>query len=177
MANGAELYTLTNGIATEPTFETAMRGYERKQVDRYVSQAEGEIVALAGERDEAFDQLRLLTEQVHQLQQELAVARSATAAPVPANVSFRHLGSRVEQILALAEDQAEAIKADAAQGIAAQRAEVEQLLEKTRAEASAATRDFEIALAARRAEEEAALAERRESVETELAAAEERARQ
>src|SRR3954452_20296947 len=104
MANGAELYTLTNGIDSGPTFETAMRGYERRQVDRYVNQAEGEIVALAGERDEAFDQLRLLTEQVHQLQQELIVARSATAPPVQADVSFRHLGPRVEQILGLAED-------------------------------------------------------------------------
>ena len=85
-----------------------MRGYEKRQVDRYVRQAEAELAALAAEREETYAQIQLLNHHIQQLQHELVQTRRV--APSPETVSYRHLGPRVEQILALAEDQAAAIR-------------------------------------------------------------------
>src|SRR5687767_15858260 len=91
------------GTPSEPTFELAFRGYEKRQVDRYVQQVEAELAALAAERDEIYGQVALLNQHVQHLQQELASTRRYV--PTGENLSYRHLGPKVEQILALAEDQ------------------------------------------------------------------------
>src|SRR3954451_8257176 len=111
MSHGGEIFGLGGDAASEPSFETALRGYEKKQVERYVSRAENEIAALANERDQAYQQMQAMQAQIERLQQEAAQARRQPG--VGAEVSYRHLGPRVEQILALAEEQAEAIKASA----------------------------------------------------------------
>ena len=54
MSHGGEIFGLGGDAATEPSFETALRGYEKKQVERYVARAENEIAALAGEREQAY---------------------------------------------------------------------------------------------------------------------------
>src|SRR5436189_127560 len=123
MAHGGEMFSLGEGGASEPGFDLALRGYARGQVDRYVAQLEAEIAALTAEREEAYAQIQALATQVHHLQQEMTQLRHQTAAD--ASVSFRHLGPRVEQILTLAEEQAEAIRASAVQEIAGQRAELD----------------------------------------------------
>src|SRR5262245_19442469 len=121
MSHGGELFALGQDVVADPGFDVALRGYERRQVDRYVTQVEAEVAALAGERDEAYRQAQALAGQVHDLQNQMAQLRHHTAAD--ASVSFRHLGPRVEQILALAEEQAEAIRAGAAGGVERERAE------------------------------------------------------
>src|SRR3954471_11893555 len=108
MSHGGEIFGLGGDSATEPSFETALRGYERKQVERYVTRAENEIAALAAEREQAYSQIQAMAAQIERLQHEASQARRQTS--VGPGVSSRHLGPRVEQILALAEDQAEAIK-------------------------------------------------------------------
>jgi len=60
------------GASMEPAFESALRGYERRQVDRYVQQVEAEVAALLGERNDLATQVSLLGQQIQQLQQELA---------------------------------------------------------------------------------------------------------
>ena len=88
------------------------------------------------------------------LQNQLADLRRRTAAD--SAVSFRHLGPRVEQILLLAEEQADAIRAGAVDDIDRQRAEAHRIQDDAREKANQAIRDFELALAARRKEEEQA---------------------
>src|SRR3954465_10508154 len=111
MSHGGELFALGEGAEAEPGFDTALRGYERRQVDRYVAQVEAEVAALAAERYEAYGQVHALDGQVHEVQRQMAALRRQTAAD--GTVTFRHLGPRVEQILGLAEEQAEVIRAGA----------------------------------------------------------------
>src|SRR6185312_15672121 len=140
MAHGAELDVLTNGIHTEPSFDNVMRGYHKRQVDRYVARVEAEILALATERDEAIAHIHLLTDQVHQLQADLAEARRVGASTA---ISFRHLGPRVEQILALAEEQADAIRNEAEQTVVDRQGEADRVVAKAIEERASAMRDFE----------------------------------
>src|SRR5690242_8992912 len=174
MSHGGELFALGEDVVAEPGFDIALRGYERRQVDRYVAQVEAEVAALAAERDEAYRQVQALAGQVHDVQNQMADLRRHTAAD--ASVSFRHLGPRVEQILALAEEQAEAIRAGAVDGVERERAEAHRILDEARERANQAIRDFELALDSRRKEEEKAAAERRTVVAAELADAELQAR-
>src|SRR3954463_842791 len=101
MSHGGEIFGLGGDSATEPSFETALRGYEKKQVERYVARAENEIAALAAEREQAYTQVQAMAAQIDRLQQEAARARRQSG--LGTEVSFRHLGPRVEHILALAE--------------------------------------------------------------------------
>ena len=132
MSHGGDLFDLDRGDPSEPLFDLAWRGYAKSQVDKELARADAIVAAITAERDEAYAQIQLLAGQVHQLQMQLADMRRKTAAD--ATVSFRHLGPRVEQILTLAEEQAEAIHAGAIQDIAAQRAEAERILTEARAQ-------------------------------------------
>jgi cell division septum initiation protein DivIVA len=111
MSHGGEIFGLGGDAATEPSFETALRGYEKKQVERYVARAENEIAALATEREQAYSQIQAMAAQIERLQQEATQARRQPG--LGKDVSFRHLGPRVEQILTLAEEQADDIRAKA----------------------------------------------------------------
>ncbi|HWS34642.1 MAG TPA: Laminin subunit beta-1, partial [Actinoplanes sp.] len=175
MSHGGEILGLGGEAATEPSFDSAMRGYERKQVERYVTRAENEIAALLNDREQAYSQIQAMSAQVKGLQTELTQARRN--AGMNGEVSFRHLGPRVEQILALAEEQGEAIKASAADDIASRLAEAERIRAEAEAHAHNGIRDFEIALAARRAEEEKADAAKRAASDKALAAARQSAEQ
>ncbi|HLU29099.1 MAG TPA: hypothetical protein VKZ65_11720, partial [Glycomyces sp.] len=121
MSHGGELFALADGAVTEPSFDTEFKGYNRKRVDRYVAQVEAEIAALAAEREQAYAQIQALAGQVEQLQLELTELRRR--GPVVEKAAFAHLGPMVGQILALAEEQAEAIKLAAVHEIDERRAE------------------------------------------------------
>src|SRR5918997_3065956 len=121
MSHGGEIFDLGEDAVSEPNFESALRGYDKRQVDRYVARAEGEIATLATEREQAYAQIQSLAAQVEQLQAEVVNVRRQ-AANVD-KISFRHLGPRVEQILALAEEQAEAIRGSANHELAERRGE------------------------------------------------------
>ena len=64
MSHGGEIFGLGGEAASEPSFETALRGYEKRQVERYVARAEKEIADLAGERDAAYLQLNTMQQQI-----------------------------------------------------------------------------------------------------------------
>src|SRR3954452_20476856 len=175
MSHGGELFALGEGVPDDAGFDVALRGYHRQQVDKYVANTEAEIAALTSERDEAYRQLQALANQVADLHRQMSDLRRHTAAD--AAVSFRHLGPRVEQILSLAEEQAEAIRNGAVADIERQRAEAHRLQEEAREKANRAVRDFELALDSRRREEEQAAHRRQVAAEEALAAADERARE
>src|SRR4030088_1551198 len=154
------------GSSSEPVFEMALRGYEKRQVDRYVQQVEAELAGLAAEREEACVQTSLLNQHIAQLQQELTVARRA-ARPGD-SAAYRHLGPKVEQILALAEDQAAEIRERVERELAGREGGLHRLRVELDARAHDATRNFEGHLAARKAEEEQAAAKRREELAAEV---------
>lgn len=130
MSHGEELFALGGDVTTEPSFESALRGYEKRQVDRYVARAEHEIATLTAEREQAYTQIHKLAGQVEHLQRDLAQVRKQAA--VVDRASFKHLGPRVEQILALAEEQADAILAAANEEIDARRAAAEHIIDEAR---------------------------------------------
>src|ERR1700759_3757214 len=142
MSHGGEILGLGGDAATEPSFETALRGYEKKQVERYVARAENEIAALSAEREQAYAQIQAMNARIEQLQQEAVQARGQ--GPLSGEVSFRHLGPRVEQILTLAEEQAEAIKASATDDIAGRLGEAERIRGQGAAHAHGAAPGFQI---------------------------------
>src|SRR5262249_7192642 len=113
MSHGGDLFDLDRGDSSDSVFDIVLRGYHKGQVDKELARADAIVAAITGERDEAYAQIQALVAQVHELQMHLATLRRRTAAD--ATVSFRHLGPRVEQILTLAEEQAEAIRASAIQ--------------------------------------------------------------
>src|SRR4029079_17759824 len=96
MSQGGDLFALGEGVASQPSFDGAVRGYVRKQVDDYVVRAEAEIANLACVRTRAYHQVNAMAGQVQLLQDEMAELRGR--GQLPQKVSFRHLGPRVEQI-------------------------------------------------------------------------------
>src|SRR5688572_27448383 len=168
MSHGEELLPIGPGATGEVSFDNALRGYDRRQVNRFVAHVDTELSALSAERDAAIAQAQALAGQVQAIENELADLRRRTAHN--AAVSFRHLGPRVEQILSLAEEQADAIRAGATHDIEGRRIEAERILDDARERANQAVRDFELALAARRGEEDAAAAARRAELQEELRA-------
>jgi cell division septum initiation protein DivIVA len=99
---------LLSEVTTMPSFRLAFRGYDAREVDRYAYHVEAEIEAAAAiQRDLAAD-VRSLTDQLGKAHEELSTLRRRPT--VDDTVSFRHLGPRVEQILAEAHAEAEAIR-------------------------------------------------------------------
>src|SRR5262245_66259505 len=103
MSHGGDLFALGDGVASEPSFDVSFKGYDKRQVDRYVTQVESELATLAAERDQAIAQMQALAGQVQQLQVELT---DLTRRAVPSRVSFRNLDGRVGEVRGLAGDQA-----------------------------------------------------------------------
>ncbi|MCW8221182.1 cellulose-binding protein, partial [Streptomyces griseolus] len=82
------------------------RGYRPEQVDRTVA-------ALLGERNGALDQMSRLTALVEERSAESARLREVVASLAPQ--TYASLGERARRILALAEAEAEAVRAAAAE--------------------------------------------------------------
>ena len=108
MSQGDELFAAHEDGGSRPSFETALRGYDKRQVDQYLARADNEIAqTLAADRERAYAQIQQMVPQLQHLQAELNELRQRP--PLVERASFRHLGPMVDQILALAEKQAEAI--------------------------------------------------------------------
>ncbi len=167
MSQDGELFAGREDAASQPSFDQAIRGYDKRQVDRYVARMDSEVAALAADRDRAFGQARGMAAQLHQMQAELNELSQRQA--YVDRASFRHLGPMVDQILALAEKQAEAIINAAEQHHSDRQAEGEKLVGEARERAAQTVRELEADLAARREEHDKAHDERRAAAEAELA--------
>jgi cell division septum initiation protein DivIVA len=126
-----------------PPFAVTVRGYDKRQVDQYVSRLESDAAGLDAERQRALRQIKDMGQHLHQLQAELNEAQQRR--PQLDRASFRDVGPFVDQILALAEKQADLITNAAAQRAAEQQTEAEKALaeareyaEKMRTESTAA---------------------------------------
>jgi DivIVA domain-containing protein len=102
------LFTLAGGQFGQTGFDTALRGYDRAQVDGYVARVEHAMAAVAARADAAERRLADLAEALNAANAERVRLRAdrSTAPEV-------HLGARLEQIMRLAEEQAEEIEAAA----------------------------------------------------------------
>jgi cell division septum initiation protein DivIVA len=169
------IQSLSDDVPTERNFEIVLRGYSRREVDRYVSLLEGQIGALSAERQDNESQLRNLTAQLHQVQMELIELRRQPGAAD--KVTFRHLGPRAEQILALAEEQADAIREEARKDVNDERAEVQRLIAEAKQRASAIVREADDELSRARASQARELNLHRETVFAETTQTENRAEQ
>jgi cell division septum initiation protein DivIVA len=153
-------------VANEPSFDIAFRGYDRHAVDQYAHTMEAQLVALVAERQESQAQLRILGSQLHQVQAEVIELRRR---PTPDdNISYRHLGLRVEQMLALAEEQAHELTSRAIAEATAQRDDAARMLQDAHELRERAVSEFEAVRVERRTEIERELAERRDAAEAEI---------
>ena len=114
-----------------PKFDLVMRGYDKRQVDQYMSRHDAELGALGSERERARAQMQAMAAQLQQLQAELTELRQHPPMQVD-RASFRDLGPMVDQILALAEKQAAQITSSSKERAASREAEAEQALTDAR---------------------------------------------
>jgi hypothetical protein len=132
-------------------FDTALRGYERRQVDEYVARHRNEMAGLRAQLAEAERQRRLATEHAEATEEENRRLRaSAGREAPPAEEGF---GFRAEKLLRLAEQEAADVRARTRQESVA-------LLEQTRAEAEKHRHEVEQQLIARAAQLDQAAARR-----------------
>jgi cell division septum initiation protein DivIVA len=75
MSDGGELFAVREDTTSRPTFEVALRGYDKRQVDQYVLRTDSEIARLAAERQRAFGQIQDMAGQLQQVQAELTELR------------------------------------------------------------------------------------------------------
>lgn len=102
------LFTLTGGQFGQTGFDIALRGYDRAQVDGYVARVEHAMAALVARADAAERRIADLAEALNAANADRLRLR-AERSPAPEV----RLGARLEQIMRLAEEQAEEIEAAA----------------------------------------------------------------
>jgi cell division septum initiation protein DivIVA len=151
MAHGEnqDLFTLAGEAQSDPSFDLVLRGYDRRQVDRFVAQLDAEVAGFAARRDEAIAQAQALAAQLTDLQNQMGELRRHVSVEKP---SYKHLGARVEQIFGLIEEEAASVRGGA-------EADARKVMQAARADADAL-----------RAQAERALTDRHAAVEQEYAA-------
>lgn len=112
-------------------FDTALRGYDRGQVDRYVSQVDTSFEALRAEATAAWTQLEAAQDEIRRLRAEVDHGRPGAEA----------IGNRVAQIIALAESEAEQTIAEARRLAAEMTQERDRVVEEARAHADGLVAD------------------------------------
>ena len=173
MSGREQLPSVGEDANARHTFDLAMRGYDKRQVDQHLTAVDGELAGLAAERDRAVAEISRLSAMAQSLQAELVELRER---PVQIDrASFKDLGPMVEQMLTLAEKQAGTIIGAATHRASSREAESERLLNEARDRAAQMAGDLEAQLSLRRADIEQFHESRRAAAETELAQAREQA--
>jgi hypothetical protein len=148
------------GLQAYSGFESALRGYDRRQVDRYVTRTQRRI-------DELTAELAVVSRREHELLsrvEEMSGSMSGCTCG-PDRSESEVVGVRLRQILNLAHEEAEDARRRAEEESQAMREEATGVLAQARRDAERAAADFEIALADRRSAEAAKDAERRAAVD------------
>jgi cell division septum initiation protein DivIVA len=112
-------------LGTAPCFRTALRGYDRLQVDNYVAWAEGEITAVRRQNDD-------LMIRYGQCSAELEISRRLLARS-PEGQAMSALSERIGRMLGMAADEAAELTAGAT-------AEADRILADARTDADARLR-------------------------------------
>jgi cell division septum initiation protein DivIVA len=130
-------------VALHEPFETALRGFNRRQVLEHLESLDGRIAIVAADRDAALAQVAELSESLNRLRSEteLLVHLRREAEKSAAEVErilakpMAQAGARIQRILQLAEEEAAELKARAQAEIAAVRAGADQDIAELRARA------------------------------------------
>ena len=140
-------------------FELSLRGYHRAQVDRYVATLQMRLTTVETELASARYREQQLAGRVERLNTEL---RQCTCG----DESSKAVGGRIQQMIELAEQEADALRKQAADELDGARIAAEAMLADARKHAEDAIRDFQTALAQRRSEEARAEQSRRAQWDT-----------
>jgi len=124
-------------------FETALRGFNRRQVLEHLESLDGRVAIVAADRDAALAQVAELTKALNHLrsESELLVHLRREAEKATAEVEriltapMAQAGARIQRILQLAEEEAAELKTRAQAEIAADKARAEQEIVELRARA------------------------------------------
>jgi cell division septum initiation protein DivIVA len=159
-----------------PTFDTVLRGYERRQVDDYIARIRTEVAAVRDELADTQRQRKLATEHAEATETELRELRARSAHGEPA-VKEDSFGYRAEKLLRMAEQEAAEARSHATKESAA-------IVERARTEAEKHRHEVEQNLIARASqlEQQAAqrnteLQEREQQIADQLTAARDQAEQ
>ena len=160
--------------ASVPSFPTALRGYERQQVDDFLTRQTRELDRLRTESAELAQRLRQANQHAEATERENRELRNR---PQPAPAAEDGFGFRAEKLIRLAEQEAAEVRDNANREAAA-------LLEKARTEAEQHRHEVEQKLIARgslmeqqASQRSAELAEREQQIADQLTAAREQADQ
>ncbi|MEV0136592.1 hypothetical protein AB0H83_50230 [Dactylosporangium sp. NPDC050688] len=130
----------------ENGFELSLRGYHRAQVDRYIATLQMRLTTVETELASARYREQQLAGRVERLNTEL---RQCTCH----DESSKVVGGRIHQMIELAEQEADALRRQAAEQLESARTAAEAMLADARKHAEDAIRDFQTALTQRRSEE------------------------
>src|SRR6266487_4402634 len=126
------------------TFDVALRGYDREQVDQHLVEVRSDFDSVLSERDELAVRVRQLQQRLEDLHLSTADEEPADELPVSSLTGF---GARVEKILRLAEDEATALREETRHDVEQERADAQKQLsairEATEKEAGAHRRKVE----------------------------------
>jgi cell division septum initiation protein DivIVA len=166
MAQATNTIGLAPPMATESTFSIVFRGYSKREVDQYTRLSEADIAAAQAERLELQARVRGLSDQLRDVNAELVELRRRPQ--LDSRVTFRHLGLRVEQILAEAEEQAEALRQVAVESVQQQKDLAEAELRDAEGMRARIAREVEADMSLQRSEAERETARMREAANTEV---------
>ena len=184
MAGSATPWPSTQGAVTgtaiadgdRPLFATALRGYERNQVDDYLDRRDAELSELRSELADLRAERDRAVQDAESKSNELRDARAKSAHLEPA-AKEDSCGFRAEKLLRMAEQEAAEIRSSASR-------ESSSIVEKARTEAEAHRHEVGEAVGTRAslleqqsAKRSAALQEREQQISEQLAAAREQAEQ
>ncbi|WP_016698594.1 hypothetical protein, partial [Actinoalloteichus spitiensis] len=113
-------------IPLNPPFDVVYRGFHRTQVLDYVRSLEGDLRIIAADRDAALSQCADLRNRLELTRRDLDQAREAADRMVQEPVSAATLSERLQRMLALAESEADALRAQADEYVVNRRAEAER---------------------------------------------------
>ncbi|WP_030104582.1 hypothetical protein [Actinoalloteichus caeruleus] len=113
-------------IPLNPPFDVVYRGFHRTQVLDYVRSLEGDLRIIAADRDAALSQCADLRNSLELTRRDLDQAREAADRMVQEPVSAATLSERLQRMLALAESEADALRAQADEYVVNRRAEAER---------------------------------------------------
>lgn len=165
------LLPLSDGAAL-PSFDVALRGYDRRQVDEYLDRVEHDLAVAQSDREAAVERATVTEQRLDSLEKEVRAARQQLVES--ARPTYAGLGARVASLLRLAEEEAAQLRADALRDTSEIRQSADRLVAEARQRTAQLEAEFEAAMKARRQTAEKEGAAHRGDVERRLQAAEKR---
>jgi cell division septum initiation protein DivIVA len=141
-------------------FDGALRGYDRRQVNKYVTRTQRRFEELTSELGAVRRNEQVLATRLDELSKSASMCTCDPNKPESAVV-----GARLRQIIDIATSEADDLRARAENETRSMREEAESAFLTARQQTEQATSALEAMLAHRRAAEEAATAERRAAIE------------